>query len=87
MLGFHVNVTEEVAAGFTVSVTPTVFEVVPTAATVIAPLYVPGFKPAVLTLADKVPVLEPEPGVTDSQDVLSLAVQLSVPPVFVIDTF
>ena len=77
---------DEVAGGFTINVTPTVLEVVPAAATVIVPLYVPAFKPAVLTLADNVPVPEPEPGLTANQDALSLAVQLTVPPVLLIVT-
>ena len=36
-----------------------------------------------LTLAVNVPLPEPEPGVTDNQEALSLAVQLRVPPAFV----
>jgi hypothetical protein len=77
-------VADEIATGFTVSVTLTIFDVVPVAATVIVALYVPAFKPAVLTLAVTVPLPEPEAGVTDSQDALSVAVGVPIvlcPPV------
>jgi hypothetical protein len=63
-----------------VNVTGTVFVVAPVAATVIVPFKVPAARPAVFTFAVTVLLPEPEAGLTASQEALSLADQLRVPP-------
>jgi hypothetical protein len=50
------------------------------AVTVMVALKVPGAKPAVFTFTATVPLPEPEAGLNVSQEALSLALQVSVPP-------
>jgi hypothetical protein len=73
-LAFQVRVADDVVGAFNWSVTFTVL-VIPPPVTVITPLFVPRLAVAVLTLTVMVPLFEPEVGLTDNQEALSLAVQ------------
>jgi hypothetical protein len=73
VLAFHVSVADEVAGGFNVSVTLTVL-VMPPPVTVITAVLLPRLAVAVFTLAAIVPLLEPDVGLRDNQEALSLAV-------------
>jgi hypothetical protein len=74
-LPFHINVADEVAGAFNVSVTFTVL-VMPPPVTVITAVLVPRLAVAVFTLAVIVPLLEPDVGLSDNQEALSLAVHV-----------
>ena len=87
MLGFQVNVTDEVAGVLTVSVMATVFEAVPAALTVRVPLYVPAERPAVFTLVVNVQLPLPDAGFTANHEASSFTVQFNVPPEFVREIF
>lgn len=78
---------DEVAGALTVSVTVTVFEVVPAALAVTVALYVPAASPAVFTLVVNVRLPLPDVGLTVSHAASSLTVQFKVPPEFVKETF
>jgi hypothetical protein len=67
-------------ADATVSVTGTETAVAPVALTVMVPLCVPAVSAPVVTVAETVPLLVPEAGLTVNQLVLALADQVSVPP-------
>jgi hypothetical protein len=73
-LAFHVSVAEDVAGTFNWSVTVTVL-VIPPPATVMTAVLVPRLAVEVLTLTVIVPLFEPDAGLTDNQEALSLAVQ------------
>ena len=74
-MAFHDSVADEVAGAFNVSVTFTVL-VMPPPATVIAAALLPRLEVAVFTLTVIVPLFDPDDGLTDSQETLSLAVQV-----------
>ncbi len=71
----HINVADEVAGAFNVSVTFTVL-VVPPPVTVISALFVPRLAVEVFTLAVTVPLFEPDVGLSDNQVAPSLAVHV-----------
>ena len=75
MLALHVNVAEEVVGAFKVSVTFIVREI-PPPVTVMTAVLVPRLAVEVFTLAVIVPLLEPDVGLTDNQEALSLAVHV-----------
>lgn len=72
MFAFHVNVADEVAGAFNVSVTFAVL-VIPPPITVIAPVWFPIARLAVFTMAVMVPLFEPDVTLSDNQEALSLA--------------
>ena len=65
--------TDELAAGFSIRVTFTVLVMPPPITVMVAELF-PWVAVAVFTLAVMVPLLEPDIGLSDSQDALSLTV-------------
>ena len=85
MLASHINVTEEVADEFNVSVTFTVL-VIPPAVTVMVPELIPRLALAVFTIAVMEPLPVPDVGLTDNQEALSLAVHVPL-EVMVADWF
>ena len=75
-MAFQVSDADEVAGAFSVSVAFTVL-VIPPPVTVITPELVPMLAVAVFTLTViVVPLFDPDDGLTDSQETLSLAVQV-----------
>jgi hypothetical protein len=74
-LASQVRVAEEVAGAFSVSVTLTVLVIPPPVAVIVAVL-LPRLAFAVFTLAVIVPLVEPDVGLIDNQEALSLTVHV-----------
>jgi hypothetical protein len=75
VLAFHVSAADEVAGAFNVSVTVMVL-VIPPPVTVMVAVLLPRLAFAVFTLAVTVPLFEPDVGLSDNQEALSLAVHV-----------
>jgi hypothetical protein len=75
VFAFHVNVADEVADAFNVSVTFTV-RVMPPPVTVMVAVLLPRLAVEVFTLAVIVPLFEPDVGLSDNQEASSLAVHV-----------
>ena len=75
VLAFQVSVADEAAGALNVRVTLSVL-VIPPPITVIVAVLLPRLAFAVFTLAVRVPLFEPEVGLTVNQEALALAVHV-----------
>ena len=75
VFAFHVSVTDDVFCSFSVRMTFTVLVILPLVTVMVVELF-PLVAVAVLTLTVMVPLLEPDVGLSDSQETLSLALQV-----------